>query len=102
MIIEFTRQYVRVRLRAVLLNGSRANLKVQPDRLQDFGIVFIVDNLESFTIDHSWMKIYLMLFKDKNRTDLTLFPKQKVITNFKPDNLTTLWLDKDDLFNSLS
>jgi len=117
------------RIRAVLLNGSRANSNIKPDRFQDFDIVFIVDNLESFTTDHSWTNVfgekiifqlpdemtfgnenihqkkvsfaYLMLFKDKNRIDLTLFPKQKITSDFKPDSLTTLWLDKDNLFRKL-
>lgn len=124
LVLDFARQDSRVR--AVLLNGSRANPKATPDRLQDFDIVFIVDDLESFTIDHSWTDIfgekiifqlpdemnlgngnhneekisfsYLMLFKDKNRIDLTLFPLQKIEPHFVPDSLTIIWLDKDNLF----
>jgi hypothetical protein len=42
------------RIRTVLLNGSRANPNIQPDKLQDFDLVFIVNDLESFTRDHSW------------------------------------------------
>jgi aminoglycoside 6-adenylyltransferase len=89
----------------------------------------LVDDLESFTIDNSWTNMfgeqiisqlpdemtfgdencnkekisftYLMLFKDSNRIDLTLFPKQKLQPDFKPDSLTILWLDKDNLFTSL-
>jgi len=104
-------------------------MRVKPDRLQDFDIVFIVDNLESFTINHSWANIfgeriifqlpdqmtfgdkdsykkkisfaYLMLFEDGNRIDLTLFPKQKLTSDFKPGSLTVLWLDKDNLFTLL-
>jgi aminoglycoside 6-adenylyltransferase len=127
LILDFAQHDDRVR--AVLLNGSRANPNIKPDRLQDFDIVFLVDNLESFTIDNSWTNIfgeqiifqlpdemifgdedcnrekisfaYLMLFKDGNRIDLTLFPKQKFQSDFKPDSLTILWLDKDHLFTSL-
>lgn len=127
LILDFARQDNRVR--AVLLNGSRANANIKPDRFQDFDIVFIVDNLETFTADHSWTKIfgrkiifqlpdemsvgdapiypkntsfaYLMLLEDKNRIDLTLFSKQYVATDFKPDSLTNLWLDKDGLFAQL-
>src|SRR5215831_10196926 len=89
------------RVRAVLLNGSRANDRIQPDKYQDFDIVFIVTSLQSFICDHNWIAIfgenlirqlpdemsiedgvrknsidfhYLMLFKDGNRIDLTLFP----------------------------
>lgn len=127
LILDFAKQDDRIR--AVLLNGSRANPNIKPDRLQDFDIVFIVDNVESFTIDHSWTNIfgekiifqlpdqmtfgvedsyqknisftYLMLFEDRNRIDLTLFPKQKLKPDFKVDSLTILWLDKDNLFTNL-
>lgn len=127
LIINFAKKDVRIR--AVLLNGSRANFNIKPDWLQDFDLVFIVDHLESFTSDHSWINIfgekiifqlpdamildnrdvanekagftYLILFKDGNRVDLTLFPKQKLISGFKPDSLTILWLDKDNLFSNL-
>ena len=42
-----------------------------------------------------------MLLEDKNRIDLTLFSKQHVASDFKPDSLTNLWLDKDGLFAQL-
>lgn len=127
LIVNFAKQDDRIR--AVLLNGSRANPAIKPDRLQDFDIIFIVENLESFTKDHTWTNVfgeqiisqlpdemtfgeeqtmhknitfaYLMLFKDKHRIDLTLFPKQKIKSAFKRDSLTNLWLDKDDLFTNL-
>jgi aminoglycoside 6-adenylyltransferase len=127
LILHFATQDNRIR--AVLLNGSRANSNIKPDRFQDFDIVFVVENLESFTTDHSWTNVfgekiifqlpdemtfedentcrkkicfaYLMLFEDKNRIDLTLFPKEKIISDFKLDSLTNLWLDKDNLFMKL-
>lgn len=113
------------RIRAVLLNGSRANSKIPPDKYQDFDIVYIVDELASFTSEHNWINIfgekitwqlpdemepvqkeenenngfhYLMLFKDGNRIDLTLFAKDKVETSFQQDSLTIVWLDKDNIF----
>jgi aminoglycoside 6-adenylyltransferase len=116
------------RIRAVLLNGSRANPKIIPDPLQDFDIVFIVNQLESFTADHSWVSIfgdrliwqlpdemtfnddrwestchfhYLMLFKDQNRIDLTLVQKVKMEDQFKMDSLTIVWLDKDGMFPNI-
>jgi aminoglycoside 6-adenylyltransferase len=127
LILDFAKQDNRIR--AVLLNGSRANPNIKPDQLQDFDIVFIVYNLESFTADHSWTNVfgeqiifqlpgemtfgeknihqektsfaYLMLFDDKNRIDLTLLLKQKITSGYKPDSLTILWLDKDNLFTNL-
>jgi aminoglycoside 6-adenylyltransferase len=44
---------------------------------------------------------YLMLFKDGNRIDLTLFPFDKLKTHYKQDSLTILLLDKDKLFEKL-
>jgi len=116
------------RIRAVLLNGSRANPNVVPDRFQDFDVVYIVTEIESFISDHSWTNIfgeilirqlpdemelgkepgeenagfsYLMLFRDGNRIDLTLFPKNKLRINFHRDSLTIVWLDKDNIFNCI-
>jgi aminoglycoside 6-adenylyltransferase len=114
------------RIRAVLLNGSRADATIAPDTYQDFDIVFIVDNIQSFTNNHEWTNIfgekiiqqlpqemcfgndkdsaafpYLMLFKDGNRIDLTLFPKEKTATDFIAESLTVVWLDKDHLFAQL-
>ena len=116
------------RIRAVLLNGSRANSKLQPDRLQDYDITYVVNQTESFTIDHRWTSVfgdkliwqlpdemglfeeeqkktfsfhYLMLFRDGNRIDLTLFPRERFETDFIPDSLSVLWLDKDKLFENI-
>ena len=42
------------RIRAVFLNGSRANPNTPSDKLQDFDVAFIVNNLESFLTYHNW------------------------------------------------
>lgn len=113
------------RIRAVLMNGSRANPNNTPDKYQDFDIVFIVKNLRDFTSDHSWVKVfgeiiirqlpdemilgtpdpdgfgYLMILEDGNRIDLTLYPVERVIKNYWADSLTVCLLDKDDQFESL-
>jgi aminoglycoside 6-adenylyltransferase len=111
------------RIRAVLLNGSRANSKVAADKYQDFDIVYIVTDKNSFTGNHGWVDYfgeriiwqlpgqmcfgdsgagvsfsYLLLFKDGNRVDLTLFPLDKMAAHFKRDSLTIVLLDKDNLF----
>jgi aminoglycoside 6-adenylyltransferase len=117
------------RIRAVLLNGSRANKKVSVDKYQDFDIVYFVYDIESFTSNHNWTNVfgdkiimqlpdemvfgkknddekiafhYLMLFKDGNRIDLTLFPINKPGLKFPADSLTIVWLDKDNLFSNIS
>ena len=118
------------RIKAVLLNGSRTNSKVLTDKYQDFDIVYIVNDLESFVSDHRWTNIlgdkiiwqlpdemtfeeddkdeepidfhYLMLFKDGNRIDLTLCPIKKIQAGFQADSLTVVWLDKDNIFSNIS
>ncbi len=87
------------RIRAVILNGSRANDKIEPDIYQDYDVVFFVRRIHSFTSNHDWTNFmgkkilwqlpdemtlgleenrdlftYLMVFKDGNRIDLTLYP----------------------------
>lgn len=113
------------RIRTVLLNGSRANPNVTKDVFQDFDIVYIVREIDSFTRDKNWIDVfgerlilqlpeemtigekdphsfhYLMFFTDRRRIDLTLFPVDKFNTQFKRDRLTTLLLDKDRLFEKL-
>lgn len=113
------------RIRAVLMNGSRANSNLKPDKYQDYDIVFIVTDIAAFTCDHSWIKVfgepvllqlpdemtigevdsdgfgYLMLFADNNRIDLTLYPLSKVTRDYWPDSLTVCLLDKDNLFNNI-
>lgn len=109
------------RIRTVLLSGSRANPDIKPDIFQDFDIVYIVRDIESFLSDHSWTDVfgkriimqmpegmtvenddtesisfsYLMLFDDGNRIDLTLFPAELYKGNMKPDSLSKVLLNKD-------
>jgi aminoglycoside 6-adenylyltransferase len=113
------------RIRAVLLNGSRANLNATKDIFQDFDIVYIVTKMDSFLKSHSWIDVfgdrlilqlpeemtigdkdghsfhYLMRFKDGNRIDLTLFPLDNLGSRYKHDSLTILLLDKDNVFKKL-
>jgi len=125
LVIDFTTNDDSIKV--VLLNGSRANPNIQPDKFQDYDIVFIVNDIESFLSNHNWTNVfgeklifqlpeemtfgeditqkneissfsYLMLFKDENRIDLTLFPMQKFKTDFTYDSLAIIWLDKDNLF----
>jgi aminoglycoside 6-adenylyltransferase len=116
------------RIRAVLLNGSRADSKIKKDRFCDFDIVYVTDDINSFLSDHTWINIfgerlilqmpdladagkpdyikrtaftYLMLFKDYNRIDLTLLPADKIAEEYQQDSLTIVLLDKDNLFSNL-
>jgi aminoglycoside 6-adenylyltransferase len=106
-------------IRAVLLTGSRANPKVRKDKLQDFDIIYIVTQLDTFIQDPSWIDVfgerlimqlpdemiigerdvhifhYLMLFTDGNRIDLTLLPVNRLHYFLKEENLLKVLLDKD-------
>lgn len=106
-------------IRAVIMNGSRANPKAKQDIFQDYDIVYIVTTIASFTNDQSWIDVfgermimqmpenedetfsYLMQFMDGNRIDLTLIPVEKADKLLKKDSLSLLLLDKDDIVGSL-
>lgn len=81
-----------LKVEAVALSGSRTNQKVQTDEFQDYDVVYVVDDLDNLTSDLAWLdqfgnrlieqnnvlghrRLYLMLFEDGNRIDLTLCPK---------------------------
>ena len=113
------------RVRAVVLNGSRANPNISPDIFQDFDIAFLVDNLKSIVEDKNWHKqfgeilimqtpetmndpapdnngkfTYLLLFTDGNRIDLNLIPIEQVST-LAHDSLAVPLLDKDHILPKL-
>ena len=117
------------RIRAVLLNGSRANTKIPPDKYQDFDIVYVTDDFESLIAGREWTNKFgekliwqlpdemvvgqkepekanrfslLMLFTDGNRIDLTLLSKKEINANCKADSLTIVWLDKDNMFPNIT
>jgi len=108
------------RVRAVLMNGSKANPNVPKDIYQDFDIAYMVTDIDSFIKNHSWIGVfgnklmlqmpetmrypdnpdghfgYLMLFEDGNRIDLSLVPFCK--ENLEQyDCLTVTLLDKDGI-----
>ncbi len=78
---------------AVAMSGSRTNQNAPKDEFQDYDVVYVVDDLDNLTKDLSWLeqfgkriieqevglgqrRLYLMLFEDGNRIDLTLCPKE--------------------------
>ena len=109
------------RVRAVILNGSRANPNAPRDSFQDFDIVYIVTEVESYKKDPGWIKLFgrlmilqmpddmqdpppdsgdsyatMMQFTDGNRIDLTLYPLAK-LKELGKDSLSILLLDKDGI-----
>lgn len=116
------------RIRAVVLNGSRANPNVNTDSLQDYDLIFIVDDFNSFLENRDWLShfgnpvlqqipdemdlgkeendchfsyTFLTYFDDGNRIDLTLYPKDKFETEFIPESLSIVWMDKDGLLRNI-
>ena len=84
-----------LKIEAVALSGSRTDTKAPKDEFQDYDVVFVVDDLDNLTSDLSWLdsfgkrmieqyvllghrRLYLMLFEDGNRIDLTLCPKEYI------------------------
>ena len=111
------------RVRAVYMNGSRANPNVQPDEHQDYDIVYVVTETQTFINDKTWISVFgklaivqepdsndlgwgenhdftrsytwLMLFEDGNRIDLHIEQQCSALEGFASDTLCVKLLDKD-------
>jgi aminoglycoside 6-adenylyltransferase len=109
------------RVRAVILNGSRANPDTPRDIFQDYDIVYLVTDVSSFVENRNWIDrfgermilqtpdeigdpppipsagyTYLIQFMDGNRIDLNL-SSVAAVEELKNDTLSVLLLDKDGL-----
>ena len=84
-----------LQVKAVAMSGSRTGTKAPKDEFQDYDVVYVVDDLDNLTSDLAWLdqfgkriieqhvlldhrRLYLMLFEDGNRIDLTLCPKDHI------------------------
>jgi aminoglycoside 6-adenylyltransferase len=113
------------RIRAVIMNGSRANPNAPRDIFQDFDVVYIVTDVAPFKYNYAWIQrfgeimimqmpedmhdpppsgegsfVYLMQFTDGNRIDLSLVPLAN-LDNSEHDSLSLVLLDKDELIEPL-
>jgi aminoglycoside 6-adenylyltransferase len=109
------------RIRAVIMNGSRANPNAPRDIFQDFDIVYIVTDVTPFKNNYDWIKRFgeimimqmpddmqnssprndgsftcLMQFTDGNRIDLGIYPLAK-LSEMGRGSLSLLLLDKDGI-----
>ena len=109
------------RVRAVIMNGSRANPNAPRDPFQDYDIVYLVTDVAPFEHNLDWIKrfgelmilqmpgqtqdppppkhasfTYLMQFTDGNRIDLVVYPLAR-LDERAPDSLSVTLLDKDGL-----
>ncbi len=109
----------KLQVDAVALSGSRTNQKIQTDEFQDYDVVYIVDDLDYLTSDFSWLdqfgeriieqevtlghrRLFLMLFEDGNRIDLTLCPKEDINEWVDSEAGFTVLVDNKGLFESYS
>ena len=84
-----------LQVKAVAMSGSRTDTKAPKDEFQDYDVVYVVDDFDNLMSDLSWLdyfgkriieqevvldhrRLYLMLFEDGNRIDLTLCPKEHI------------------------
>ena len=84
-----------LQVEAVAMSGSRTDTKAPKDEFQDYDVVYIVEDLDGLLADLTWLErfgkrmieqhnvldhrhLYLMLFEDGNRIDLTLCPKEHI------------------------
>jgi len=112
-------------IRAVIMNGSRANPNAPHDRFQDFDIVYIVTDVAPFKYNLEWIKrfgemmilqmpddmadppsdnadgfTYLMQFADGNRIDLGVNPPS-MLPELVKDSESIVLLDKDGIIPPL-
>ena len=108
-----------LQVKAVAMSGSRTCLNVPKDEFQDYDVVYIVDDLHNLTSDLSRLtyfggriieqevslgnrRLYLMLFEDGNRIDLTLCPKEHIQEWVDSEAGFTVLEDEKGLFESYS
>ena len=109
----------KLQVNAVALSGSRTNQKIQTDEFQDYDLVYVVDDIDNLTSDLSWLdqfgkriieqevtlghrRLYLMLFEDGNRIDLTICPKEHINEWVASEADYTVLVDEKGLFESYS
>ena len=109
----------KLQVDAVALSGSRTDTKAPKDEFQDYDVVYVVDDLDTLTRDLAWLhqfgkriieqevtlghrRLYLILFEDGNRIDLTLCPKDHINEWVDSEAGFTVLVDEKDLFESYS
>ena len=106
-----------IQVEAVAMSGSRTDKTALKDEFQDYDVVYVVDDLDNLTSDLSWLdqfgtriieqevtlghrRLYLMLFEDGNRIDLTLCPKDHIQEWVDSEADYTVLKDEKGLFES--
>ena len=106
-----------LQVKAVAMSGSRTDTKASKDEFQDYDVVYVVENLDELITGLSWLdqfgkriieqevglgqrRLYLMLFEDGNRIDLTLCPKEHIKKWVESEADYTVLKDEKGLFES--
>ena len=106
-----------LQVNAVAMSGSRTNPNAPKDEFQDYDVVYIAEDLDGLTADLAWLerfgkriieqhnlldhrRLYLMLFEDGNRIDLTLCPKEHIKEWVDSEADFTVLDDTQGLFES--
>ena len=106
-----------IQVEVVAMSGSRTDTTAPKDEFQDYDVVYVVDDLDNLTSDLSWLdqfgtriieqevilghrRLYLMLFEDGNRIDLTLCPKDHIQEWVDSEADYTVLKDEKGLFES--
>ena len=106
-----------LQVEAVAMSGSRTDTRAPKDEFQDYDVVYVVDDLDNLTSDLAWLdsfgkriieqynvlghrRLYLMLFEDGNRIDLTLCPKDHIQEWVDSEADYTVLKDEKGLFES--
>ena len=106
-----------LQVEAVAMSGSRTNQKTSKDEFQDYDVVYVVDDFDNLISDLSWLdyfgkrileqevvldhrRLYLMLFEDGNRIDLTFCPKEHIKEWVDSEADYTVLKDDKGLFES--
>ena len=106
-----------IQVEAVAMSGSRTDTTAPKDEFQDYDVVYVVDDLDNLTSDLSWLdqfgtriieqevilghrRLYLMLFEDGNRIDLTLCSKDHIQEWVDSESDYTVLKDEKGLFES--
>jgi len=108
-----------IQVETVAMSGSRTDTKAPKDEFQDYDVVYVVNDLDNLTSDLSWLdqfgtriieqynilgnrRLYLMLFEDGNRIDLTLCPKEHIQEWVDSEAGFTVLEDPEHLFDPYS
>lgn len=122
LVLNFAFQDERIRI--VTLEGSRTNVNIPKDNLQDYDITFFVIDMGEFLKSDDWLSVfgnrimmqkpedmelfppeekgfsYIMLFDDGVKIDLTLLPVSMLEEYLTRDKLVKIMLDKDNMIKT--